>query len=147
MNSTEEIQLKSKTSYLVKSLALCLVLCFGFRAEARKVRTISLEMNDSLKFVPDKIAVKKGETIKFVLKNTGQVRHEMVFGTPAELKEHAEMMRTMPTMKHAGKNQVTAEPGKTVELVSSFPKAGEFEFACLEPGHLESGMSGKVTVK
>ena len=114
---------------------------------AKVTRTINLDMSDTMRFSLDKVAVKRGETIKFVVKNSGKLKHEMVLGSAAELKEHADMMRKMPDMAHADSNMVSVEPGKTGELVWQFTKAGAFDFACLQPGHFEAGMKGKVAVK
>lgn len=109
-------------------------------------RSIRVEMNDTMRFKPASIKVKRGETIRFIARNTGKVKHEMVLGTIKELKEHAEMMRKFPEMEHADPNQVSVEPGMTGELVWQFTKAGTFDFACLVPGHFEAGMVGKVRV-
>jgi len=110
-------------------------------------RTIQVVMSDDMKFTPARIDVKRGETIRFVVRNAGRVKHEMVIGTMAELKQHAELMRRMPGMEHADENQVTLAPGKAGELVWQFTKAGAVDFACLEPGHFEAGMTGSVRVK
>jgi uncharacterized cupredoxin-like copper-binding protein len=109
-------------------------------------RTVTVEMSDTMRFDPARINVKKGETIRFVVKNVGKLKHEMVLGTKKELQEHAAMMRKMPEMEHDDPNQVTVEPGKTGELVWQFTKAGAFDFACLELGHFEAGMVGKINV-
>lgn len=120
----------------------------GQPGDPKKVsRTINVEMSDTMRFNPSSIVVKRGETIRFVAKNIGKVKHEMVLGNDKELKEHAEMMRKMPGMEHEDANQVKVEPGKTGEIVWQFSKAGTFSFACLEPGHFEAGMVGKVSVK
>lgn len=113
----------------------------------RVSRTIQLLMSDDMKFSPAKINAKRGETIKFVVRNDGQMKHEMVIGSMAELKEQAEMMRKMPGMEHAEPNQVTLDPGQAGDLVWQFTKAGSFDFACLQPGHFEAGMKGEVLVK
>ena len=110
-------------------------------------RTIEVQMSDAMRFTPSSIKVKRGETIRFVLNNSGQVKHEMVLGTIKELKEHAALMQKFPDMEHADPNMVTVEPGKTGELVWRFTKAGTFDFACLQPGHFEAGMVGNVAVK
>ena len=121
---------------------------YGKPGDAAKVtRTINVEMNDAMRFKPANINVKRGETIKFVLKNTGKLDHEFVLGQAKSLKEHAEMMRKFPEMEHAEPNQIEVEPGKTGELVWQFSKPGKFDFACLIPGHFEAGMKGKVAVK
>ncbi|MGB3400096.1 MAG: plastocyanin/azurin family copper-binding protein [Candidatus Deferrimicrobiaceae bacterium] len=109
-------------------------------------RTIQVEMSDAMRFRPDSIRVKRGETIRFIVRNTGNLEHEMVLGTIDELKEHAEMMRKSPEMEHADPNQVSVEPGKTGELIWQFTGDGTFNFACLEPGHFEAGMVGKILV-
>lgn len=109
-------------------------------------RTIQIEMADDMRFTPADITVKQGETIKFVVANKGKLIHEMVIGSAAELAKHAEMMRKMPEMKHEEANQITVEPGKTADLIWQFSKATKVDFACLEPGHFEAGMKGKVNV-
>lgn len=120
----------------------------GIPGKASEVsRTINVDMTDTMRFTPAKIVVKKGETIKFVVKNSGKVRHEMVLGLMKELKEHAEQMRKHPEMEHDDPNQVQVDPGKTGEFIWKFANAGTFDFACLQPGHFEAGMAGKVAVK
>lgn len=114
---------------------------------AKASRTVQVDMNDMMRFKPSQIAVKRGETVRFIVTNSGKVKHEMVLGSMKELKEHAELMRKMPEMEHADPNMVSVEPGKTGELVWQFTKAGKFDFACLQPGHFEAGMKGKVAVK
>ena len=109
-------------------------------------RSVEVEMNDTMRFRPDSIQVKRGETIRFVVRNTGKVKHEMVLGTIKELKEHAGLMRKFPEMEHADPNQVSVDPGMTGELVWQFTRDGTFDFACLVPGHFEAGMVGKVRV-
>ncbi|WP_233871693.1 cupredoxin domain-containing protein [Paraburkholderia adhaesiva] len=110
-------------------------------------RTVAVTMLDTMRFDPPTIAVKKGETVHFVIKNVGTVRHEMTLGSRQELKEHADMMRAMPDMAHQDANSVTVEPGRTGDLVWQFTRAGTFDFACLQPGHFEAGMKGTITVK
>lgn len=109
-------------------------------------RTVNVTMSDDMKFTPAKIDAKRGETIRFVVSNAGKVKHELVIGTMAELKEHAAMMRKMPEMEHADDNMVSVDPGRTGELIWQFTRAGAVDFACLQPGHFEAGMAGKVFV-
>ena len=110
-------------------------------------RTVELVMTDEMKFTPARIRVKRGETVRFMVKNAGQVKHEMVIGSMAELKAHAEMMRKMPGMEHADPNQVVLGSGRSGNLVWQFSKSGVLEFACLQPGHFEAGMKGEISVK
>ena len=119
----------------------------GRPGEASNVsRTVEIAMNDTMRFKPSSIAVSKGETIRFVVKNEGRLKHEMVLGTLQELKKHAALMLKFPGMEHADPNQASVEPGKTGELIWQFTKAGKFDFACLQAGHYEAGMRGNVIV-
>jgi uncharacterized cupredoxin-like copper-binding protein len=111
---------------------------------AQATRTVEVTMSDAMRFEPERIQVKRGETIRFVVHNQGQVKHEMVLGTMAELKEHAAMMLKFPEMEHDDPNAVHVEPGKSGEFAWTFSKAGTFDFACLMPGHFEAGMKGKI---
>ena len=121
---------------------------FGQEGDPKKVtRTVKVDMSDAMRFTPADLKVKKGETVKFVVHNDGQVLHEMVLGTTEALKEHAELMKKFPEMEHADANMAHVKPGKSGEIVWQFTQAGDFEFACLQPGHFEAGMVGKVTVK
>lgn len=114
---------------------------------AKATRTIRVDMSDAMRFTPADITVKRGETVKLVATNMGQVLHEMVLGTSDELKKHADMMKKFPGMEHDEPHMAHVKPGKSGEIVWQFTKAGEFQFACLIPGHFEAGMVGKVTVK
>ena len=114
---------------------------------AKATRTIRLDMADSMRFTPADITVKRGETVKLVATNKGQVLHEMVLGTADELQKHADMMKKFPGMEHDEPHMAHVKPGKSGEIVWQFTHAGEFQFACLIPGHFEAGMVGKVTVK
>lgn len=114
---------------------------------ARVSRTVRITMNDDMRYRPSRIEVRKGETIRFELKNLGKLEHEMVIGSARELLEHAELMRKHPEMEHAEPNQASVEPGATGVLVWQFSDAGVVDFACLEPGHYEAGMKGSVSVK
>lgn len=110
-------------------------------------RAISVDMNDAMRFIPDRISIKRGETIKFLVTNSGVLKHEMVLGNMEGLKEHAELMRKFPEMEHAEPNQITLGPGKSGELVWQFTTEGTFYYGCLQSGHLEAGMIGTIVVK
>lgn len=113
---------------------------------AKVVRTVAVDMNDSMRYSPSDIKVKQGETIRFVIKNSGAVKHELSLGTEKELLEHLEQMRKFPDMEHDEPSKVSLSPGKQGEIVWQFTKAGSVNFACLMPGHFEAGMKGVVNV-
>jgi uncharacterized cupredoxin-like copper-binding protein len=106
-----------------------------------------MTMSDAMRFNPERIEVRKGETIRFVLQNEGQLRHELVFGEPEALRRHAAMMQMMPDMLHSGPNMASLAPGEHGELIWKFTRAGTVAFACLQSGHLEAGMRGAVAVQ
>ncbi|MEK7206610.1 MAG: cupredoxin family protein [Pseudomonadota bacterium] len=114
---------------------------------AKVTRTIEVTMGDDMRFTPSLIKAKAGETVRFFVRNTGKIPHEMVIGSMVELKEHAAMMRKMPKMKHAEPNMVSLSSGQRGGIVWQFDKAGMVDFACLAPGHLEAGMMGKIEVE
>jgi len=121
---------------------------FGQKGDPKKVsRTIDLDMSDAMRFAPAELAVKQGETVRFRLKNSGKVMHEMVLGTMQDLKNHADTMRKEPGMDHHGEaGMVHVAPGKSGSLVWQFTRPGEFHYACLVPGHFEAGMVGTIKV-
>ncbi len=109
-------------------------------------RTINVDMTDAMRFTPASIDAKQGETIKFIVKNSGKIKHEMTLGSMKDLKEHAELMKKHPGMVHDEPNTASLAPGKTGEIIWQFTKAGKVDFACLEAGHFDAGMKGLVNV-
>ena len=121
---------------------------FGREGDPKKAsRTVRIDMSDKMRFTPASLAIKQGETVKFVVKNSGKVMHEMVIGSMKELKEHAEVMKKHPGMEHDEPYMAHVGPGKSETITWQFTKTGEFHFGCLIPGHFEAGMVGKITVK
>ena len=113
---------------------------------ANVTRTVEVDLSDALRFTPAAIQAKQGETIRFVVKNSGQLRHEFVLGTEKDLKAHYEVMKKNPHMEHADDNMLSVAPGQSAELLWRFTQAGTVDFACLHPGHYDAGMKGKVAV-
>ena len=120
---------------------------WGIAGDAKGAkRSIAVGMADNMRFTPERIEVRQGETVKFVVRNTGKVMHEFVIGTKAENARHAEMMVKFPNMEHDEPYMAHVPPGKTGEIVWTFNRAGEFEFACLIAGHYQGGMVGTILV-
>jgi uncharacterized cupredoxin-like copper-binding protein len=117
---------------------------------ARPARVVQVTMRESdgkMVFVPDRVEVKRGEQVRFVLRNNGELDHEFVLATRDENLKHAEAMKTNAEMDHDDPNAKRLQPKKSGELVWRFTKSGEFEYGCLIPGHREAGMIGTVVVK
>jgi len=118
----------------------------------KPARTIHVLMRDdgneqNMRFEPALITVRKGEQIRFLLENGGTESHEFMLATVAENRKHAELMRKFPDMEHDDPNAKRLAMSERGELLWRFTKAGQFEFACLIPGHYEAGMHGKIIVK
>ena len=114
---------------------------------ARIVLVTMREGDGKMVFIPDRVEVRRGEQIKFMLRNNGELDHEFVLASRDENVKHAEEMRKNPDMEHDDPNAKRLKPKKTSELVWRFTKRGTFEFGCLIPGHRDAGMLGTVIVK
>ena len=112
----------------------------------KPARTIEIAMSE-MAYEPSNISVRRGEQIRFVLRNVGREDHEFLLATTKENLEHARLMKKHPHMEHDDPNGVQLAPNKTAEILWKFTKAGTFEFSCLIPDHRDYGMVGHVTVK
>lgn len=131
-------------------------------------RTVEVVMGDNY-YEPESIAVKEGETVRFVIKNQGTLVHEFNIGTPEMHAEHQEEMLMMvehgviqgdkinheamkmdmangKTMEHKDPNSKLLEPGDNTEIVWTFSTNADLEFACNIPGHYQSGMAGTFNI-
>jgi uncharacterized cupredoxin-like copper-binding protein len=120
---------------------------WGIAGDAKAARrSIEVRMGDDMRFSPAAIEVRLGETVRLVVHNDGRQMHEFVLGTKRELDEHAAQMIKFPTMEHDEPYMAHVPPGRSGEIVWTFNRAGEFDFACLIAGHYRAGMVGKVRV-
>jgi uncharacterized cupredoxin-like copper-binding protein len=101
---------------------------------ARVIKVKMFEGSGKMGYEPARIEVRKGE-------------HEFVLATVTENRKHAEVMKKNPDMEHDDPNAKRLQPRASSEIVWKFTKRGEFEFACLIPGHYEKGMVGTIIVK
>ena len=132
-------------------------------------RTIEIKMYDNY-YEPNLIKVKKGETIKFIVQNLGEMVHEYNIATKEmhikhqpemqKLMEHGillvdkidmvkmkEMSKKDHSLSHSHSNSIMLEPKKTGVIIWKFSKDINLEIACNVPGHYESGMVGKIVLK
>lgn len=132
-------------------------------------QTIEVQMHDNY-YSQETIAVKKGETVRFMIKNMGELVHEFNIGTPDQHLAHQKEMEVMvdhgmleadkinrgmmsmdmgggKTMEHNDPNSVLLEPGETKEIIWLFSDSGILEYACNVPGHYDAGMVGKINFK
>jgi uncharacterized cupredoxin-like copper-binding protein len=109
-------------------------------------RTVEIVMRDAMRFVPDRLQFRRGETVRLVFRNEGRQLHEFVLGTRRSLEDHAVLMQKFPGMEHDEPYMAHVPPGQTAEILWTFNRRGEFEFGCLLPGHFQAGMRGRVSV-
>lgn len=122
-------------------------MAWGIGADlARASRTVEVSMSDEMRFTPEHLQVREGETLRFRIVNGGGVMHEMVIGTREMLDEHAALMARFPNMEHDEPYIAHVAPGERGEIAWTFNRAGRFEFACLIPGHFQAGMTGTIEV-
>jgi uncharacterized cupredoxin-like copper-binding protein len=102
-------------------------------------RIAPIAMTDALKFDPSTVAAAPGETVSFVIMNTGTVTHEFQVGPAGAVAAN----------KVDGKSVIEVADingGHVVELTYTFPATGAYAFACHVTGHYEAGMKGTVTL-
>ncbi len=113
-------------------------------------RSIEVTLDDRMRFTPDTIEVQAGETIRFVVHNTGKTTHEMVLGSDDDIRAHAQAMKAGQShdVAHAPGSgaAISVAAGQRGELVVSFAEAANLQMACLIPGHYEADMRGKLSV-
>lgn len=114
---------------------------------ARIVQVVMREADGRMLYLPDRVTVRKGEQVRFQLRNNGAIDHEFVIGTVEENRRHMKAMEAHPDMEHDDPNARRLKPKATGEIVWQFTRAGTFEFACLIPGHYQAGMVGTIVVE
>lgn len=80
---------------------------------SRVARTIRMQALDTMRYAPEKLTVRSGQTVRFIVTDAGKLKHEFAIGDAEEQREHAEMMKEIPDMKHNEGNAVSLEPGQT----------------------------------
>ena len=112
---------------------------------ARIVEILMDETDDGrMIFSPASLEARAGEQVRFRIRNQGELDHEFVLATHEANQKHAIEMQKNPDMEHDDPNAIRLAPGASGEILWKFTDTGEFEFACLVPGHRESGMFGTV---
>ncbi|MDI9330577.1 MAG: plastocyanin/azurin family copper-binding protein [Alphaproteobacteria bacterium] len=110
-------------------------------------RTVQIRMNDEMRFVPDVIQVRAGETLRLQVFNDGKVPHELVLGSDSDIAQHALDMQKgggHDAHAHGPGAAIELEPGAQGDLVVRFNRTTTLQMACLIPGHYQAGMKGRV---
>lgn len=120
----------------------------GEKTKVTQTITVSMKETEDGKmlYVPNKINVRKGQTVRFKVRNVGQLDHEFVLDQQEANAEHRKVMAKFPEMEHDNPNAISLAPGESGEIIWKFTADKPLEFACLKPGHYESGMRGDLSV-
>jgi uncharacterized cupredoxin-like copper-binding protein len=113
----------------------------------RIVQVVMREEDGRMIFQPDRLRVRKGEQVRFLLRNNGQIEHEFVVATLEDNLHHMKAMEANPDMRHEEPNARRLDPKQTGEILWRFTKPGTFDFSCLIPGHRQAGMTGTIVVE
>lgn len=118
--------------------------------KSKVTQTIRLSMKETpdgkMIFSPNNFKVRKGQTVRFTIKNEGELDHEFVLDQEDKVMEHKAVMEKFPEMEHDDPNAIRLKAGKSGEIVWKFTNDGVFKIACLVPGHYDAGMHGDVAV-
>jgi uncharacterized cupredoxin-like copper-binding protein len=117
------------------------------RKPARIVQIVMREAGGRMMFVPDRVVVRRGEQVRFQLRNDGEIDHELVLATVEQNLAHMKAMENAPDMAHDEPNAQRLKPKARAEILWRFTRTGEFDFSCLISGHRQFGMFGTVTVR
>jgi len=146
-------------NFIVAGIAAAILSPF---AEANRI--IELDASE-MTFHQEVVVVSAGETVQFVVSNTGILAHEFVIGTVAEQEEHRKVMLAAQHQAHQGHGSrnghhdhhdhhdgmpsITVDPGETKSIAWTAPTADDvrLEFACNIPGHYQAGMRGDIVIK
>ncbi len=111
------------------------------------VRQIQVTMTDDMRFQPAQMQVNAGETVEFVVRNDGTIRHEFFLGGEDEQSSHEMEMRETGGMQHDEANGIGVEPGQSKTLRHTFTVAGSLIAGCHETGHYAAGMKAEISVE
>lgn len=136
---------------LLPSLAFAHASQTGVPGDPKKVtRTVKImahEGDGKMSFEPAQLRIKRGETVRFIVHNHGELEHELVIDTFEGNAKHKIEMQKNPDMEHDDPNAVRVKPKADGTIVWRFTRRGRFEYACLIPGHYEAGMKGVIIVE
>ena len=118
---------------------------------ASATRTVEIRAGNDLRFQPDNVQVKVGDTVTFHVVNVATVEHDFTLGDESEQAQHEKEMKSMSSggdmhVMGDSANAIHIPAGQSKDLTWKFTKAGTTLFGCHEPGHYDSGMKGTITV-
>lgn len=105
--------------------------------------TVELEVEHSL-FAPERIRVREGTEVRFVVDNRDPIGHELIVG---DEDVHAAHEAGTHAQHPAVPGEVSVGSGEEAETTFRFDEPGTVEFACHLPRHYDYGMHGVIVVE
>ena len=105
---------------------------------------VSVELGiEHSRFSFDRLQVRPGTTVRFRVRNTDPIGHELIVGDDEVHRRHATGTEALhPPVP----GEVSVGPHETGLTTYAFDEPGTVDFACHLPGHLGYGMKGVVVV-
>lgn len=123
------------------------ITAFGQTGDPSKVsRTVRIVVDNSTRYNLKPITISENETVRFVVLNRGTVLHDLMLGTEGALTERIEAMKRHHGIEHEEAYMTHASPKKTAEIIWQFSQPGEFQYACVIPGHSQPSRVGVIRV-
>lgn len=96
------------------------------------------------KFVPARVVVEAGTTVRFVVRNADPIAHELIVG-PKQVHDRHETGTEAWHPPRPG--EVSVRAYDEADTTYTFTDAGVVTFGCHLPGHWDYGMQGEVEVR
>lgn len=135
----------------MRRAAVAAVLCpllaaIGCGSHSAPERTIAVRVLDAMRFEPDRIEVRAGERVRFVVTNPGRLPHEFVVGPEDVQQEHEEAMARGGDHHERAIVALVVNPGNTKRVSVRFDRPGQLVVGCHVAGHYRAGMRGVLIV-
>ena len=131
-----------KKTLILLTLAICLALtsCGGASKSASTKLDVTLT---DFQFSPNQFTVPAGKEIALNLSNTGAVVHNFVIMKKGQSAGNEFTSEDEPNIYW----QVELAPGGSTQTSFTAPgDPGDYEVVCKTPGHVQAGMTAKLTV-
>ncbi len=146
-SAAERSDVKRLIISTVLLLVTALAACSATSGGDADPRTIEVAMTDDLRYDPDELIVRAGETVRFLVRNEGTMVHEFLIGTPEDQVGFEEEMAEGHGGDHEDEVGVSVDPGDMAEFTYTFGAEGEILVGCHQPGHYAGGMVANLTVE
>ena len=143
---------------MIAGAALCLASTIAHAApppDRQAPRTVVIDLAD-LAHGMAPLSAKSGETVRFVLHNSGDVMHDFTIGTAARQEGRKALIAVLTDGEPLGgenggyialdtPNTVLVMPGEIKELTWTFTETADVQFGNNLPAHLGGGVRGAFT--